>query len=245
MNSKVVLAINAIIIAAFACSLPDMSSLMPQAISGSGIEISREEAITGFDSVDISASFDVQIQQAEEYEVDICVDDNLEEYLRVEKVGSTLKIGLKPNVSLQGTVILEAEIKMPELVGIDLSGASTARISGFSSSRNLVLDLSGSSSLKGDIAAGDTNLDISGSSDINLSGTGGNLILDASGSSNVDLSEYQVSDANLDVSGASSVTVNPGGTLNVIASGASEVFYLGEPTLGKVDSSGSSNVEAR
>jgi DNA/RNA endonuclease YhcR with UshA esterase domain len=69
--------------------------------------------------------------------------------------------------------------------------------------------------------------------------------LDASGSSNVDLSEYQVSDANLDVSGASSVTVNPGGTLNVIASGASEVFYLGEPTLGKVDSSGSSNVEAR
>jgi len=245
MNSKEILAIIVLVFTIFACSLSDMSSLLPQSISVSGNAITREEAITDFDSVDVSASFEVQIQQADEYQVILRVDDNLEEYLQVEKAGNTLKIGLKPNLSIQGSATLEAKIMMPELVGIDLSGASNANISGFSSSQNLVLDLSGSSSLKGDIEVGDASMDISGSSDIYLSGTGGNLILDASGSSEVDLSEFQVKDANLDVSGASSVTVNPGGILNVIASGASEVFYLGDPTFGRVDTSGSSNIQAR
>ena len=173
------------------------------------------------------------------------MDDNLVEHLQVEKAGSTLKVGRKPGVSLVTNATLEAEISMPELTGIELSGASGAEISGFHSSKGLTVDLSGSSSLKGDIEAGDTTFDASGSSDAALTGSGGNLKLDASGSSDIDLSGFPISDANLDVSGASSVTVNPSGTLNVEASGASDVTYLGSPTLGNIDTSGASSVEAR
>jgi hypothetical protein len=36
--------------------------------------------------------------------------------------------------------------------------------------------------------------------------------------------------------------VNPSGTLNVDASGGSHVSYVGSPTLGTIDKSGSSSV---
>ena len=61
----------------------------------------------------------------------------------------------------------------------------------------------------------------------------------------IDLSGFAVADATVDVSGSSTVTVKPRGRLDVDASGASEVFYLGEPTLGKIDTSGSSSVEQK
>ena len=139
-----------LIAAGVACALPDLTSISPQSITGSGNVITQEEAISDFDKVDISSAFDVTINQGEAYKVVIRVDDNIVEHLRVEKAGSTLKIGLKPNVSKVSNATLEAEISMPELTGIDLSGASDANITGFKLSESLTVDLSGSSSLKGE-----------------------------------------------------------------------------------------------
>lgn len=61
----------------------------------------------------------------------------------------------------------------------------------------------------------------------------------------MDLADFPVAEAKVDASGASIVTVNPSGTLNVDASGGSHVYYLGNPTLGRVYSSGGSFVEGK
>ncbi|MFC2053900.1 head GIN domain-containing protein [Chloroflexota bacterium] len=243
MKHRIILMLGSLIVVSLACALPELPSISQEILTGSGTVVTREEPITGFDKVDISDSFNVEIHQSEEYKVVIRVDNNLVEYLQVEKQGSTLKIGLKPGISMVSNATLEAEITMPELAGLDLSGASDATISGFKSTNNLTVDLSGSSSLGGDIESGDASFDLSGSSDANLSGSGGNLTLDASGSSDVDLSEFPVADANLEVRGASTAIVNPSGVLNVEASGASDVYYLGNPSLGNIDASGASSVD--
>ena len=87
-------------------------------ITGSGNVVTREEAITGFDKVDISQSFSVDITQGEDFLVVIRVDDNVVEYLDVIKQGSTLKIGLDPSRSYIITnASMEAEITKPEEVG--------------------------------------------------------------------------------------------------------------------------------
>jgi hypothetical protein len=140
---------------------------------------------------------------------------------------------------------MEAEITMPELGGLDLSGASDANVSGFKSTMNLSVDLSGSSSLNGDIEAGDVSIDLSGSSEATLSGSGQDLTIDISGSSDLDLVEFPVVDARVDASGTSSATVNASGRLDVDASGASDVYYLGDPTMGTIDTSGESSVEQK
>jgi hypothetical protein len=176
----------------------------------------------------------------------IRADDNLVEHLQVVKQGSTLKIGLKPNRDYTiRNATMKAEVTMPELVGLDLSGSSDVNVSGFESTKSLLVDLSGNSALLGDIQAGDTRFDISGNSSVTLSGSAGDLTIDASGNSEVDLANFPASDANVDAGGASAVTVNLSGRLNADASGKSNIYYLGDPTLGTIDTSGSSTIQPK
>jgi hypothetical protein len=215
-------------------------------ITGSGNVVTQEEPISGFDKVDISQSFEVDISQGENFSVIIRVDDNLVEHLQVVKQGNTLKIGLKPNRNYNvRNATMEAEVTMPELTGLDLSGASRATIAGFKSSNDLSVDLSGSSSLVGDIEAAKTNFDLSGGSDANLSGSGQETTIDVAGGSQIDLSNFPVADVTVNAAGGSTATVNASGKLSADASGASQIYYLGDPTLGEIDSSGASSVDRK
>ncbi len=192
-------------------------------LTGSGNVVTQEEAITGFDRLDVSHGFQVDISQGETFRVVIRADDNLVEHLQVVKEGNTLRIGLKPGRSY--TLIdstLEAEVTMPELAAADLSGGSH---------------------LRGEIDAGDVTFDLSGGSHVTLGGSAGDLTVDAGGGSHAKLGNLAAVNANVEASGGSHVTVNPSGTLNAKASGGSHVRYVGSPTLGTMDESGGSSIK--
>jgi hypothetical protein len=166
-----------------------------------------------------------------------CLDVRLE--------GRTLRIGFKAECWVSGATTMEAEIAMPALVGLNLSGASQGVISGFKSERPLELEVSGASAIRGDIESGDVTAGISGASSLQLDGRGSDLKLNVSGASRADLAGFRVRDADVEVSGASSARVAPSGRLDVEASGASRVYYLGNPTMGRVEVSGGSVVESK
>jgi hypothetical protein len=213
-------------------------------LTGSGNVVTQEEAITGFDRVDASQGFQVDVSQGDTFRVVIRVDDNVVEHLEVAKKGDTLRIGLKQNRSYRlKNVTLEAEVTMPALVRLDLSGGSHATLTGFASTEDFNADLSGGSHLRGDIEAGDANFDLSGGSHLTLGGSAQDLRLDASGGGQIDLGNFPVVDANVELSGGGRATVNPSGRLDVDASGGSHVTYVGNPTLGDIDTSGGASVE--
>lgn len=215
-------------------------------ITGSGNVISQEEILAGFDQVDVSSSFIVDITQGEDFSVVIRSDDNLVEHLQVVKSGSTLKIGLDPGKwYIINDATMEAEVTMPDLVGIDLSGSSIARVSGFESQKSLSVDVSGGSIFQGDMHAGDVSIDSSGSSSVILSGSAGDIFVDASGSSEVDLADFPAANGTVNTSGGSTATVNLGGRLDADASGSSDIYYLGELEFGKMETSGSSSIQPR
>jgi len=58
----------------------------------------------------------------------------------------------------------------------------------------------------------------------------------------LNFSNFHVNDANVELSGASHATVYVAGRLDVSASGFSSLQYLGNPTLGNIDTSGGSTV---
>jgi len=228
------------------CTLAEVISSGVTPITGSGNIVTQEETFTGFDKVDVSHAFKVDISQGQAFSVVIRIDDNLVQYLEVVKQGGTLKISLKPGRSYNTRkVTMEAEVTMPELSGLELSGASQGAITGFESTKTLNVDLSGASHLRGDIEAGDAWFAVSGASQMNLTGSAEDVVINASGASQVDLSAFPVADAHVDASGASKATVNPSGQLDVDASGASHVYYVGSPTLGKIDTSGASSVNRK
>ena len=216
------------------------------ALTGSGNVVTQEFALRGFDKVDVSHGFKVDISQGDTFSVVIRIDDNLVQYLEVVKRDSTLKIGPKPfpPYSLRNAT-LEAKVTMPELTGLDLSGGSHCTITGFKSTKALDVDLSGGSHLQGDIEAGNASFDVSGGSDVTLTGSAQDVTIDASGGSDVDLADFPVADANVEASSGSEATVKPSGRLDANARSGSRVYYLGSPTLGKVEMSADSSVERK
>ena len=190
-------------------------------LTGSGNVVTREEAITGFDRLEVSEGFQVDVSQGDRFSVIIRVNDELVEDLNVVKQGTTLQIGLQPGRSYNlKNVTLEADITMPELIGADLAGGSH---------------------LNGEVEIGDVGFNLSGGSHVTLSGIAGDLTIDADGGSHAKLADLQVVNASVDASGGSHVTVNPSGKLDAIAKGGSHVTYLGSPTLGTIDTDGSSS----
>jgi hypothetical protein len=154
-------------------------------VTGSGNVVTQEEAITGFDKLDVSQGFQVVVRQGDTFSVVIRVDDNLVERLNVVKEGGTLKIGLDQIRSYEN-VTLQAEVTMPELVGLDLSGGS--RVSASGSGEDITIDASGGSGADlADFPVVNADIDASGGSQVtvNVSGT---LNVDASGGSQISYS---------------------------------------------------------
>ena len=154
-----------------ACGLPSFLS-GGSSMRGSGNVITQEEAITGYDRLDISHGFQVDIHQGETFSVIIRADDNLVDQVQVVKEGSTLKIGLEPGRSYNITeATLEADVTMPVLTGADLSSGSH---------------------LRGEVEAGDITFKLSGGSHVTLSGSAADLTVDAGGGSHAKLADLLI-----------------------------------------------------
>ena len=215
-----------------------------EALRGSGNIVTEEMPFADFTSLDVRSAFDAHIVQSETFAVTIRVDDNILDLVDVSKEGDTLTIGLERSVRLTGDVTLEADITMPDLDDLKLSGAARANLSGFSSSDELEIDLSGASNLDGDLEAGEVDIEASGASRIVLEGSATELIIEGSGASSLDLADFTADTADVRLSGASDATVNVQERIDSAdVSGASRLRYLGDPELDDVTSSGASTIE--
>jgi hypothetical protein len=241
MSRKIPLVSIVMILATVACSVavPSMGGQ-----TGSGNVISLEQDVSDFDRLEVSGAFEVTITQGDVTSVVIRIDDNLQPYLRVEQVGQKVSIGLDTEIGFNfGNPTLEADITMPSLSSLHLSGATQATLVDFVVDGNVTLDASGASKIEGMLQAAAVDLTLSGASSSTLSGGADALRVDASGASSADLSGFPAADVVVVVSGASSATVNASSTLEADASGASHVTYLGSPTLRNVSTAGASSVE--
>ncbi len=235
-----------------------------QTIAALGRTVTQEPEITDFDRLQVSHAFDVTVRQGEPYRVVIEVDEAVLPHLQVDRQGSTLRIGIEPGWRIfRGPTTLRAEVTLPQLAGLTASGASRVNLSGFDSSDALEITASGASRVNGQINARDTTIaasgaseidlrgafqdlavEASGASNVTLDGSGQNLRANASGGSEINLANLPIVDARVEASGASTVRVQPSGALDVEASGASNVYYSGNPTMGNISTSGASSIRA-
>lgn len=191
-------------------------------IVGSGTLDTEVKVFSDFSIVAAGWGFEVEIDQAASYSIKITADDNLFDYIEVSKTDDALTIGLKSGYTYQN-VTLRAEIAMPDLTKVELSGGAQGTATGFTSSHDVELNLSGGST-------------------ISLDGAANDLTISASGGSHLNLSDFHVNDATVNLSGGSSATVKLDGRLDGDLSGGSHLTYIGNPTAVDVNTSGGSTV---
>jgi hypothetical protein len=198
-----------------------------------------------FTAVKVGSVFEVNVTRSDTYSVQIIASERIFDRIQVTRTGETLEIELLPGFVL-GTITAKAKITMPKLSLFDLSGATKGTADGFNNEEQFVARVSGASFLEmTNFEAGDLDLELSGASHLTASGTGDDLVSDVSGASNLDLTSFPINDANVVLSGGSHITLNLDGRLDVDASGGSNLEYIGDPTMGNINTSGLSSVKKK
>lgn len=229
----------------------------------------RHYDFSDFTHVDIGSAFRYEIKQSETYSVSITANSNLLDDIRVAKEGETLIIEREfPGVAwgiFNVDSAINVVITMPRLQVLDSSGATRGIVSDFASTENLdikasgsskvelanisagdaVFHVSGASKVTGDIEAENIGFKISGSSTVQLKGSAERITTDTSGASRLKLADLKVENANIKLSGSSNGIINLDGKLDAELSGASTLEYIGEPTLGTMDITGSSKLKRK
>ena len=217
--------------------------------------VTQTKDITDFTRVEVSAIYQVSITQASSFSISTSADKDLVDYIAVSKEGDILKIYLNPRHPFtdftSGARNLKATITMPALSGLTLSGAAKATVSGFKSSEDFSLNVSGASSVTidkvevgntvlkaagaskvtGNIKAANTDFDVSGASQIELDGSADNVTLIASGASRVNLPDLVIDNAIVDISGSSEATLNVRDRLYPTLNDASRLFFRDNPQI--------------
>ncbi len=191
-------------------------------IVGSGNLQTQEKSLSDFTIVNVHNGFQVEITKANTYSIEVTADDNVIQHVEVTKTENTLTIQLEPGFGYQSPT-LRAKISMPDFEEAQLSGGSNIKASSFNLTHNFRAELSGGSVLEMDGGAND-------------------LVAECSGGSRLEFSDFAVDNVNVDFSGGSRGTINVNGRLDAQLSGGSQLFYIGNPTLGDIETSGGSNI---
>jgi hypothetical protein len=198
-----------------------------------------------FTAVEVSSGMHLKVTQSDAYSIEVIADQEDFKHIRVEKDGNSLKFSIKRDSFFSDWGRhnkIEVIIKMPSLTGLELSGGSIGNINMDVSTRKFSAELSGGSSVNGNLKCGKVEMELSGGSVVDLSGQGKNLNVDGSGGSIVKLKNFAVNDVDADLSGGSNVEITMDGILNTEQSGGSHLTYYGKASLGNTDFSGGSGV---
>src|SRR5262249_47932080 len=157
----------------------------------------------------VSTAFDVEIRQGKNFSVSVTADDNIMDLVRAEKKDSTLEIKLdSAGRSINNSGPLKATITMPALEEVKFSGAVSGTVEGFKSDKAFRVNISGASSIKGDIQAGSLDLELTGASTASLKGSAKDAKIHAVGASNAKLGDFALDSANVNLTGASAANIN-------------------------------------
>jgi hypothetical protein len=219
-----------------------------------------------FTHVEAGYACELEVHWSNSYSVSITAGDNLIRSVKVDKADGTLRIR-RTLSSFRGLIpgTFQAKVTMPVLDTLDLSGASKGTVIGFSSESNFSTNLKGASSLAilnmsagdmkfklagasratGQVKGADAEFNLSGASRVELDGSARNIVIGAAGASQVDLASLRVGSANVKLRGASNTTVNLGGRLDANLSGASKLYWLGNPVMGDIKTAGASAISRK
>lgn len=198
--------------------------------------------LSGFDKLDMGSALTINVQQGSSFSVKASGREQDMDDLEVVVSNNTLKVRYKDKKwNWNNRKNVRFDITMPQLRGIDFSGACSATVKGFRDQGNVSVEVSGASTANIDLDADRVTADFSGASTVNLNGKASSLSGDVSGATTLKAYGLQTKTVKLDVSGASGASVSASEAMTVEASGASSVRYRGGASV-SVHTSGASSV---
>ena len=220
--------------------------------------ITKNYPLKGFTGLRASSVYHVELSQSSGFSVKVEAPDYLEPYLKVEISGDNLVLGLESlprsvsrKLSNEKEDVLRAEVRMPVLESVSLSGAAKLECrSTFPELRgkSFKLDQSGASRANGlSVSGASADIRMSGASHAELAGSFGKVRLGASGAAKAKLA-VEATSVDAELSGSASVDFDGSfENMGVEASGASKAASRSAAQLStlRVEGSGAAAIDLR
>ena len=204
--------------------------------------------VGSFNAIKVSGAIELSLTQSDAEAVAVSADEvKYRDNIKTEVLNGVLTIsynseGLHWNM---GSKTLKAYVSFKQIKSLDISGASSCKITGTLNIPDLKLKLSGASSITGSITINNLDLQGSGASNAKLSGTATKLAINVSGASDIKSYDLTANDCTVTASGASDIHVTVKNELSAHVSGASSLNYKGTPSVKESHSSGASSISRK
>jgi len=187
--------------------VPGACNIVSSAVVGSGVTASEDRQVADFTEVQLSGSFEVEVEVGPSKSVRVEADDNIVPLISTAVVGSTLKIATRQGFSTGQPV--KVWVTVPRLLGVDHSGSGSVHAHGIDGER-FVARLQGSGSIR-------------------LAGRADALAATLDGSGALMAADLVTGSATVDLAGSGTAEVHASEHLGVTITGSGAVRYAGEP----------------
>ena len=195
-------------------------------ISGNGVEPAgpvgtKVVDIYPFHTLEADSVFDITVRLGAEPKLTFTAEERVLDHLEAYLSGDRLELAISGSFATQAPV--KADLVVPSLSGINLSGAAKLSFKG---------------------AAGNTlRVEASGSASVKLDGAVAMLVVNAEGAASVRAQDLLAVDVRVDVEGAASVKVCASSSIRGDVSGAASLKVSGPATQRAVNTSGAASVK--
>jgi len=203
--------------------------------------------VPAFSGIKVSGGIDVYLSQSQDYALAVSASDQkYRDGIKTEVNNGILNISYEGgNFRLNTNRKLRVYTSFKKMVSLEASGASHLIFSNIFEANSAKMELSGASEIKGAVRIRDLVLNISGASTIKVEGSVENLKINASGASDVKNYSLIIDNCIAELSGASDVRITVNESLTARATGASTLYYKGNPQKSDINSSGASNISQK
>ncbi|MEO5907875.1 MAG: head GIN domain-containing protein [Ginsengibacter sp.] len=203
--------------------------------------------VISFSAIKVSGGIDVYLSQSDEEALALSAsDESTRDNIKTEVKNGILNIWYDGGrFRFNSDRKLRAYVSFKTLQSLEASGACDFIINGIFKASSVRIKLSGACDIKGNVNFDNLQLDISGASTVKVNGNVENIKIDASGASDVKNYDLIADNCVADISGASDVKITVNKSIAAKASGASSLFYKGNPERREVSSSGASSISHR
>jgi hypothetical protein len=217
---------------AFWCSL---SSCKRKKTEGKGEIKTETRGVTSFATIDLSTSVTavIVVDPAAQPSVTLKGYANILELIKTEVTNGTLKVYTDDLVHFRSDKDVVAEITVPSLQALEISGASDATIKGPLTAEKFNLEVSGAGDVViENMTANTFEAELTGAGQLEVKGGSVNkLAYDVTGAGDISTFPLQSKTAEVTVTGMGDVELSVSDALDASITGAGDINYKGHPQL--------------
>jgi hypothetical protein len=213
-------------------------------VKGSGNIISETRNVGKFTRISASHGFEVEFKYGSSPSVVVEADDNLMRYVDVRVDGDALLIGISRHMSLSNAH-LKAYVTGPAMEGMKASsGADISSRDVLKDAGKLSFNASSAGTITAEVDAPEVKASASSGASIQLSGRTKSFDAESSSGASVKSSDLMSESTYVVASSGASAQVHASVSLEAKASSGADIYYRGNGSVRKTESSGGS-VEKR